>query len=300
VNYGWDSLIYDPNELIDLDIAKERLNLHYSLRINYTSYDMRRQQDCIRPFLRITPTSVKRNSDRCFVVLAAEEVMTTFHVLARLRSDPGADYKRLDVVWLRWLGDEPGYKSGFQAERLERVGFVPDDGRMGPFGFVDPNGIIRGASLQPVFELGRRFDLLERSFCQDTDGDWGFFDVIRLSEFTFSQREDKNLTIALHRFVDCDMAMRYRGGGVGHIDLKQVVNEDNAYETEPDGDSTMEKDAIVGEEWNEEEREASGSEEDGGDSGADGSDSEEDESDSEDVDEGGEDSDASHPDADTD
>ena len=65
----------------------------------------------------------------------------------------------MQFLWVRWLGAEPGYRSGSKVARLPKVGFIEDtDGDA--FGFLDPDLIIRGSHLIPDFNSGRTCDLL--------------------------------------------------------------------------------------------------------------------------------------------
>ena len=65
----------------------------------------------------------------------------------------------IQFLWVRWLGTEPGYRSGSQVARLPKVGFVEvaDDD---VFGFLDPDLVIRGSHLVPAFHFGRTSNLL--------------------------------------------------------------------------------------------------------------------------------------------
>ncbi|KIK32955.1 hypothetical protein CY34DRAFT_48765, partial [Suillus luteus UH-Slu-Lm8-n1] len=67
------------------------------------------------------------------------------------------------------------------------------------FGFVDPDQVIRAVHLIPAFEYGRTDTRLAPSFVrpvEDHDRDFLYFYI--------------------NHFVDRDMFMRFRGGGVGH------------------------------------------------------------------------------------
>ncbi|KAF7295407.1 hypothetical protein MIND_01080300 [Mycena indigotica] len=109
---------------------------------------------------------------------------------------------RMEFLWVRWLGDQPGYTSGLREGRLPVMGFVPDTDPYA-FGFLDPEHVVRGAHLMPVFRRGRTSELLQTKsttaarFPNETS-DWEAFYV--------------------GIFVDRDMVMRYVGGGIGHLD----------------------------------------------------------------------------------
>ena len=197
VLYGWDEYIYSPNDYVQISLQTGRLEFHRSIRFHHTSYNMRREQDVVKPFLKISKTNytiTSGNSQRCNVMLAAIEegdggreasrnefwyaqVMAVLHVVARDTSEPTSHFRRLDMLWVRWLGVEPGFRGGFQKQRLERVGYVADSDEIGAFGFVDPSDVILACHLIPAFSHGRRLQepILANSFCQDPNGDWSFF-----------------------------------------------------------------------------------------------------------------------------
>ena len=67
--------------------------------------------------------------------------------------------QRMEFLWVRWFGVEPGYISGSRMARLPKIGFVPDtDGSA--FGFLDPSHVLRGCHLVPAFSQGRTPELL--------------------------------------------------------------------------------------------------------------------------------------------
>ena len=67
--------------------------------------------------------------------------------------------QRMEFLWVRWLGIEPGYRSGSKVARLPKVGFV-EEADEDAFGFLDPDLIIRGSHLIPDFNSGRTQDLM--------------------------------------------------------------------------------------------------------------------------------------------
>ncbi|KIO17412.1 hypothetical protein M407DRAFT_55530, partial [Tulasnella calospora MUT 4182] len=105
----------------------------------------------------------------------------------------------LEVLWIRWLGEDPEYTGGLANRRLERVGYVPaeDDGA---FGFIYPAVVIRGAHLIPSFIFEKATDLLpESKYWDSKDGDW--------------------VNYYVNPFVDRDMLSRFLGTGAGHVAL---------------------------------------------------------------------------------
>ncbi|KAF9032603.1 hypothetical protein BJ165DRAFT_1604790 [Panaeolus papilionaceus] len=170
-----------------------------TMRINYTTYDMRREraahqreQDTINP--RTNPN---------IMVLSPDGI---YHVLV-VHQDLQPQPKLMHFLWIRWYGLEPSrhYKFGWKARRLPRVGFVDDsddDPMASPtFGFIDPANVIRAVHLIPAFH----------------------------------HEHTKGVTSSL--FADRDMVMRFRGGGVGHKSTQEATNR--FLDDRPTGDTHL-------------------------------------------------------------
>jgi hypothetical protein len=65
----------------------------------------------------------------------------------------------MEFLWVRWLGIEPGYRSGSKVAHLPKVGFVEDTDE-DAFGFLDPDLVIWGSHLIPDFNSGRTHNLM--------------------------------------------------------------------------------------------------------------------------------------------
>lgn len=96
------------------------------------------------------------------------QVLGIFHAQVQHvpQSGPTGRASHMEFLWVRWLGDEPGYRSGRRHARLPKVGYVPDSDDYA-FGFVDPALVIRGAHLIPAFSGGSTDELL--SFDGETE-----------------------------------------------------------------------------------------------------------------------------------
>ena len=65
----------------------------------------------------------------------------------------------MEFLWVRWLGIEPGHRSGSKVARLPKIGFVEDTDE-DAFGFLDPDLVIRGCHAIPDFNSGRTSSLM--------------------------------------------------------------------------------------------------------------------------------------------
>ncbi|OSC99224.1 hypothetical protein PYCCODRAFT_1416437 [Trametes coccinea BRFM310] len=208
---------YDEFTAQDLDhvhIDQERIYQHKSLQLNYTTYDMRRNQDVINPrthadIMVLADNSVEAGTDRYWYA----RVLDIYHAFVRY-SGPDAtrtsrEWQRVDFLWVRWYESDPGYPCGFQERRLPRLRF-PDtnDPDLCPFGFVDPREVIRGAYIMPAFAHGMTSDLLGPS---------------RLARRDAADSDYEYYYVGI--FADRDIYMRHLGGGVGHQGIGMTVSE---------------------------------------------------------------------------
>lgn len=149
-------------ELNSIYFKNDRLYKHNIMRINYTSYDIRRAQDTINP-----------NTDHCDIMLLAQcpnaNTETHQYMYARvigiyhanvIFAPPGTQSYRarhMEFLWVRWLqvvGDHP-VQRGWNHVCLDRLKFphIQDEGA---FGFIDPDDVLRGCHLIPRFSMGQR------------------------------------------------------------------------------------------------------------------------------------------------
>lgn len=165
-----------------MTFVSNQIYKHKVIRVNYTTYDGRRDQDSLNP---------RTHAD--FMVMANEDdesdthpfwygrIIGIFHVFVR-HSGPASnsnESQRLNFLWVRWLGRDLSYKSGFKAKRYPRVGFVNDDSS-DMFGFLDPRALVRGVHLIPAFAYGKTTELLGPSIVrqpQEKHEDWVWYYV---------------------------------------------------------------------------------------------------------------------------
>lgn len=67
--------------------------------------------------------------------------------------------QHMEFLWVRWMGEEPGYRWGIKEAKLPKVGFVPESDEYA-FGFLDPSLVVRACHLMPDFASGRTSELL--------------------------------------------------------------------------------------------------------------------------------------------
>jgi hypothetical protein len=88
-------------------------------------------------------------------------VIRIFHVMVRYMGGDRSlqQWKRMNVLWVRWYGICDSCPAGFKARRLYQVGF-PQGTDEEAFGFLDPSNVLRAIHLVPNFTLGKTANLL--------------------------------------------------------------------------------------------------------------------------------------------
>ena len=178
---------FTTQEYDGLRICDDRMYRHRVMRVNYTTYDCRCDQDSINPRTHpdILLPSADKDDEHPF---SYARVIGIFHLFVTYRG-PGATPRmrtqpeRIDVLWVRWFELDRMRTSGPQYSALPRVEF-PDassDPDAIPFGFVDPGNVIRGAYIIPAWDHGECADFLKPSRLarrpSDEDADFNWYYV---------------------------------------------------------------------------------------------------------------------------
>ena len=193
---------------------KDRIYLHNTLRVNYTTYDVQRKQDLIRPQSHIMVLSREDSEDRHPYWYA--RVLGIFHAEVSFLGTPQVKQQVMRFLWIRWMGLQTGYRFGWAKRRLPRVGFICDEDTP-MYSFLNPAEVLRSIHLLPVQSQGysevekNSIDPLSYSKKLTKEFDW--YDV-NWCVLNFSNLSC--IKVILLRFADRDMFMRYRGGGIGH------------------------------------------------------------------------------------
>ncbi|KAG5634352.1 hypothetical protein H0H81_002284 [Sphagnurus paluster] len=172
---------FSRKELATVMIQHNQIYAHARAAFNFTSYDIRCEQDTINVHTQRRDVMVPSFED--------DEDGNPHPYCVRQRPE------QFNFLWVQWFGRDIEWKGGPSTLRLDSIGFLPADDQ-DAFGFLDPSLVIRACYLIPAFSLGRTIELLGPSFAWEDDGDWQNYYVMH--------------------FVDCDMMMHFLGLGVGH------------------------------------------------------------------------------------
>ena len=182
--YNGDEYQFSDDDRSCILIHDNRLFEHAYLRVNYMTYDLRREQDSIsprtRPDIMLLSQEDKRGHPYWYT-----RVCLIFHVLVEHRQDFASNFsrpQRMDVLLVRWFRRDADANSGWDCKRLPRLQFFDDASLADAFGFVDPDCVVRGVHLIPGFAYGTTEELLGPSFVRqdlqlNDDTDWTFFYV---------------------------------------------------------------------------------------------------------------------------
>ncbi|KAF8879128.1 hypothetical protein BD779DRAFT_1162769 [Infundibulicybe gibba] len=212
--------IFSDAELSTVIIRDHHIFSHATAGFNYTTYDVRRDQDTINinsgrrdVLLPSFEPSFNANGQHTHPYWYAR-VLGIHHVNVFFNGQYISE--KVHFLWVRWFGQDAEWKGGPSTLRLNRIGFVPSHD-IDAFGFLDPALVIRASHLIPAFHCGRTPRLLGPSIAQDAnEGDWVNYYVMR--------------------FADRDMIMRYLGMGVGHCQSPDFPREDGYVKHIPSGE----------------------------------------------------------------
>ncbi|KAG6830763.1 hypothetical protein H0H92_014844 [Tricholoma furcatifolium] len=185
-------------------IHNDTMYHHKIMRVNYTTYDMRRAQDSFNPGTSHRDVMLLSDLEQGGHQFRYARVVGIFHVNA-MYAGPGwhQNYstQALHVLWVRWLqleSDVPVDAPWNSIHpRLDCLSFKPIQDP-DAFGFVDPASVLRGCHLIPRMGEGPSYpDGKGHSPCARDGEDWKYYYI--------------------NRFVDRDMLMRYHWGlAAGH------------------------------------------------------------------------------------
>ncbi|KAL1750714.1 hypothetical protein FB107DRAFT_294399 [Schizophyllum commune] len=213
--FDGDDYDFNEEDRLTIQLKDGRIYSSQSLRTNYTTYDVRRDYDCIsarrREFLMTRSPEEADDAHPYWYAQLLGVFRADVRHTGRLSEDLG--YRQMDFLWVRWLGSEPGHRWGRRFAHLPTVGYV-EETQPDAFGFLDPALVVRGAHLIPSFTNGRGVP-------------YG--------------KEDDWINYYANIFVDRDMFMRHLGGGIGHLSPSRPFGSTNSADAdhpEDEGEDT--------------------------------------------------------------
>ncbi|KAL6302330.1 hypothetical protein BKA93DRAFT_737045 [Sparassis latifolia] len=169
-----DETVLDPD--IQVTIHHDCIYQHTIARINYTTYDVQRDQDLINPrigkcAIMVYHPTTPGVSSRPWVFASVLDIYHTL-ILRPGMSEP----KRMEFLWVRWMHTVDIFTHGPAVKHMKRVAFEPLSSP-NAFGFINPAQVIRACHLIPAFHHIHITDL--PSVARDPEGDWRYYYVNR-------------------------------------------------------------------------------------------------------------------------
>ena len=146
----------------------DRMYKHNVMRINYTTYDVRRDEDVIHAgstgtgnysnIMTLAPATCRELGQENRHPFWYARVMAIYHVNVVYIGEGNADFlpRRLDFLWVRWY--ELLDHEDWSPQRLDRVSFM-DVADEHAFGFLDPDDVLRACHIIPAFREGLACDI---------------------------------------------------------------------------------------------------------------------------------------------
>ncbi|CAE6402750.1 unnamed protein product [Rhizoctonia solani] len=156
---------FNEEEILGIRFHQDRMYRHKTLRINYTSYDVLRQQDLLNPSTSnrfiLLPAQSEDGSTPPHPFIYAK-VLGIYHAKV---SYGNVVPRREDFVHVRWLyyNTDEARQGGWDECRLDHIGYeqcYTDQDLLDSFDFVHPSDIIRAVHLIPDFQSGSSGTLL--------------------------------------------------------------------------------------------------------------------------------------------
>lgn len=141
------------NERDSILFKRNRIYHHNIVRFNYTTYDVRRDQDVINtktPHCNIM--LLKHHDNDHDGKFRYAKVLGIHHVNVVCTGNVYESH-RLEFLYVRWY--EPVQSHSWETRTLGRVRFVPL-ANQNAFDFVDPGVVLRSCHIIPAFSQGKR------------------------------------------------------------------------------------------------------------------------------------------------
>ena len=165
IDYDGDETVFSDTDRGTVRLIDNRIYSAKVLRVNYTTYDVRRDQDSMNPRTHSDVMVLSREGGPNAHPYWYARVLGVFHVrlLHTGAAATNRSVQRMEFLWVRWFGTVDGHQYGFKAARLPKVGFI-DESDPSAFGFLDPTLVVRGCHLIPAFFDGRTSELLRTPY----------------------------------------------------------------------------------------------------------------------------------------
>ena len=116
--YNGDESNFSDEDCRCVIILNNKIYEHAYLRINYTTYDLRRDQDSINPRSHSDIMLLSQGDERLHPYWYAR-VCLIFHTMVQHRNDIASPYSKpewVDILFVRWFRHDSNFSSGWDAK----------------------------------------------------------------------------------------------------------------------------------------------------------------------------------------
>jgi hypothetical protein len=147
--------LFPSADHLRISFDKGVMYLHTTARFNYTSYDVRRQQDILNCHLHPDVMVLADEDDSKHPYWYAR-VLHILHLNITYDNEDLDDlhHECMDILFVRWFKLDSSTDSIWSVRRCPAVSFLDDEDSLS-FGFIDPCDVIRTAHLIPKFSHER-------------------------------------------------------------------------------------------------------------------------------------------------
>jgi hypothetical protein len=180
--YDGDEHNFSDSDRRCVNIKDDRICHHSLLHVNYTTYDLRWEQDTINPLTRADIMVLSHKDERRHPYWYAR-VVDIFHVMVQHRADETSAFlppERMNVLFVRWFRQDVNYPSGWSEKHLHRLQFFDQEHSLDAFGSLNPDCVVCDVHLIPAFGYFQTSDLLgvsrahQKPDGEDPYADWKY------------------------------------------------------------------------------------------------------------------------------
>lgn len=161
LDYDGDEQEYSDTDCRSILILDNRVYSAKVFRVNYTTYDVWRDQDLINPRTRsdimmYSPETGHDAHPYWYAHVLGIFHAQVLHIGAKLTNHSP---QHIEFLWVQWFGQVLGHNFSMKAAQLWKVSFIPESDDLA-FGFLDPSLVVHGCHLVPLFSEGQTKELL--------------------------------------------------------------------------------------------------------------------------------------------
>jgi len=169
IPYDGDEHAFSNEEQDTITFVSDRIYKHDVLRVNYTTYDLRRAQDSINVHTHLYIMTLGHKDEEEEMKRHPywyAKVLGIFHV--NVRCSGHMETERMEFLWVHWFGCDLDYEGSFETRRLHRIGLTDSEDPTS-YRFLNPDDVLRSVHLIVAFSPNERKQEAQDSDNSDSD-----------------------------------------------------------------------------------------------------------------------------------